>query len=112
MAFVKPYRWRTVAARVEGARPSGGRGARREVGGAWIGEKDRGTRLPKSEDAHTDHVPAEEVGFEPTVPRRGTPVFETGPFNHSGTPPGGSDPVRSDRLHFTQQSSSRVVRRA
>ena len=30
---------------------------------------------------------AEEVGFEPTVPRRGTPVFETGPFNHSGTPP-------------------------
>ena len=31
---------------------------------------------------------AEEVGFEPTVPRSGTPVFETGPFNHSGTPPG------------------------
>jgi hypothetical protein len=30
---------------------------------------------------------AEEVGFEPTVPRSGTPVFETGPFNHSGTPP-------------------------
>src|SRR5690606_4335902 len=31
---------------------------------------------------------AEEVGFEPTVPETGTPVFETGPFNHSGTPPG------------------------
>jgi hypothetical protein len=30
---------------------------------------------------------AEEVGFEPTVPGTGTPVFETGPFNHSGTPP-------------------------
>ncbi len=28
------------------------------------------------------------MGFEPTVPRCGTPVFETGPFNHSGTPPG------------------------
>ena len=30
---------------------------------------------------------AEEEGFEPSVPRCGTPVFETGPFNHSGTPP-------------------------
>ena len=28
------------------------------------------------------------MGFEPTVPETGTPVFETGPFNHSGTPPG------------------------
>src|SRR5262249_14254975 len=34
------------------------------------------------------HDVAEEVGFEPTVPQCGTPVFETGPFNHSGTPPG------------------------
>ena len=31
---------------------------------------------------------AEEVGFEPTEPETGSPVFETGPFNHSGTPPG------------------------
>ena len=30
---------------------------------------------------------AEEEGFEPSVPRSGTPVFETGPINHSGTPP-------------------------
>ena len=28
----------------------------------------------------------ERVGFEPTVPE-GTPVFETGPFDHSGTSP-------------------------
>ena len=38
---------------------------------------------------------AEEVGFEPTVPRSGTPVFETGPFNHSGTPPDRLDPLDS-----------------
>jgi hypothetical protein len=30
---------------------------------------------------------AEGVGFEPTVPF-GTPVFETGTFGHSVTPPG------------------------
>src|SRR5690606_17214380 len=30
---------------------------------------------------------AEGVGFEPTVTTSATPVFETGPFNHSGTPP-------------------------
>src|SRR5690606_5723337 len=32
---------------------------------------------------------AEGVGFEPTVTTGATPVFETGPFNHSGTPPAG-----------------------
>jgi hypothetical protein len=37
--------------------------------------------------AHQRGGLAEEVGFEPTVPRCGTPVFETGPINHSGTPP-------------------------
>ena len=31
---------------------------------------------------------AERVGFEPTVPARGTTVFETAPFDHSGTSPG------------------------
>jgi hypothetical protein len=36
---------------------------------------------------------AEEVGFEPTVPETGTPVFETGPFNHSGTPPRETTPT-------------------
>ncbi len=35
----------------------------------------------------SDTGEAEEEGFEPSVPRGGTPVFETGPFNHSGTPP-------------------------
>ena len=30
---------------------------------------------------------AERAGFEPAVPARGTPVFETGPFNRSGTSP-------------------------
>jgi len=30
---------------------------------------------------------AEGEGFEPSVDRRPTTVFETAPFNHSGTPP-------------------------
>ena len=30
---------------------------------------------------------AERVGFEPTVPAKGTTVFETAPFDHSGTSP-------------------------
>ena len=30
---------------------------------------------------------AERVGFEPTVPQNGTPVFETGTLNHSDTSP-------------------------
>ena len=30
---------------------------------------------------------AEREGFEPSVPKKGTPVFETGPFGHSGTSP-------------------------
>lgn len=29
----------------------------------------------------------EEVGFEPTDGQDPSPVFKTGPFNHSGTPP-------------------------
>jgi hypothetical protein len=29
----------------------------------------------------------EEVGFEPTEPFWSSPVFKTGPFNRSGTPP-------------------------
>ncbi len=32
-------------------------------------------------------VLAEGVGFEPTVPVKGTTVFETAPIDHSGTPP-------------------------
>ncbi len=34
---------------------------------------------------------AERVGFEPTVAQRTTTVFETAPFNHSGTSPRGVD---------------------
>ena len=30
---------------------------------------------------------AERGGFEPPVPKKGTPVFETGPFDRSGTSP-------------------------
>ena len=30
---------------------------------------------------------AEGVGFEPTVPVKGTTVFETAPIDRSGTPP-------------------------
>jgi hypothetical protein len=30
------------------------------------------------------------VGFEPTVPQKRTTVFETAPFNRSGTPPQGA----------------------
>ena len=30
---------------------------------------------------------AERQGFEPWVPIKGTPVFETGPFDRSGTSP-------------------------
>lgn len=30
---------------------------------------------------------AEKEGFEPPVPSRGTTVFETGPFDHSGISP-------------------------
>ena len=35
-----------------------------------------------------DEMVAERVGFEPTVAHRTTTVFETAPFNHSGTSPG------------------------
>jgi hypothetical protein len=32
-------------------------------------------------------IMAERVGFEPTVPHRGTTVFETAPIDRSGTSP-------------------------
>ena len=62
-----------------------------------------GARAPTSESFFTgrEHESvelAEEVGFEPTVPETGTPVFETGPFNHSGTPPS----LPFTRLQFTK----------
>ncbi len=39
---------------------------------------------------------AEEVGFEPTVGYKPTPVFKTGAFNHSATPP---DPTHHTVCH-------------
>ena len=30
---------------------------------------------------------AERAGFEPAEPKKGSPVFETGPFDRSGTSP-------------------------
>ena len=41
----------------------------------------------KKHNKNNDISLAEGVGFEPTVPLKGTTVFETAPFNHSGTPP-------------------------
>ncbi len=43
---------------------------------------------------------AEEVGFEPTVPR-GTTVFKTAAFNHSATPP------RKGRMKFNTDGQLR-----
>ena len=34
---------------------------------------------------------AERAGFEPAIPQRGIPVFETGAFNHSATSPQDGD---------------------
>ena len=51
------------------------------------------------------------MGFEPTVPARGTTVFETAPIDHSGTPPrvlntptGGSAQARRVRPYKTRNS--------
>ena len=38
---------------------------------------------------------AEGEGFEPSVTQGATPVFETDPFNHSGTPPIGAGSYES-----------------
>ena len=48
---------------------------------------------------------AERVGFEPTVAQRTTTVFETAPFNHSGTSPRGVDIIarRSSDIHTFPQ---------
>ncbi|EKD89003.1 MAG: hypothetical protein ACD_34C00238G0001, partial [uncultured bacterium] len=41
---------------------------------------------------------AERVGFEPTVTRKATTVFETAPFSHSGTSPNGK--IITEKLKF------------
>ena len=48
---------------------------------------------------------AERVGFEPTVTQRTTTVFETAPFNHSGTSPRGVDIIarRASDIHTFSQ---------
>ena len=64
----------------------------------------RGGRRARHRAAHDDGPPrsggpdlAEREGFEPPVPTRGTAVFETAPFNHSGTSPSGAGAHRSAR---------------
>ena len=55
---------------------------------------------------------AERVGFEPTVPTRGTTDFESAPFDHSGTSPHilvprettrPGDRARPDRTVYSKQ---------
>jgi hypothetical protein len=77
----------------------------------------RGFRLRR---CPVEDLEAEEVGFEPTEPETGSPVFETGPFDHSGTPPGLSlRPAystmtgrlsRKNRLSNSPQGSARTPR--
>lgn len=43
--------------------------------------------FPKPSFQNYQKLPAEAGGFEPPVPQSGTAVFETAPFNHSGTLP-------------------------
>lgn len=38
-------------------------------------------------NAEISELEAVGVGFEPTMTLSAMPVFKTGPFNHSGTPP-------------------------
>ncbi len=42
--------------------------------------------MPRQPSRLPGHI-AEGEGFEPSVPHKGTTVFETAPFDHSGTPP-------------------------
>ena len=62
---------------------------------------------------------AERVGFEPTVPHRGTTVFETAPIDRSGTSPvwprligapTGSSNLLSIGHDMTSSCSTRTVR--
>jgi hypothetical protein len=46
------------------------------------------TTTDQIEPAGATRNAAEGEGFEPSVRRSRTTVFETAPFNHSGTPPG------------------------
>ena len=55
-----------------------------------------GDRNPEASSKETLGLLAEGVGFEPTVRKR-TTVFETAPFDHSGTPPLSILPAFLDR---------------
>ena len=83
----------------------------------WASRKSRWSMRIGHGEPDVPVWPAEEVGFEPTVPRSGTPVFETGPFNHSGTPPVFVACQRSleesrrswkNRLRISPQSSAKI----
>jgi hypothetical protein len=55
-----------------------------------------------------DYLLAEREGFEPSVPHRGTTVFETAPIDRSGTSPTereqclSTEPMRTERGVGTQ----------
>ncbi len=51
---------------------------------------------------------AERVGFEPTVTKKATTVFETAPFVHSGTSPNVGWVVKSSFLSFSPQSGKEI----
>ena len=60
-----------------------------------------------------DLFPAERVGFEPTVARRATTVFETAPFVHSGTSPEfprGTGQIIPENVRFTYSRTLNPVR--
>ena len=58
------------------------------VSGYWESRSQQ-VQIEKKENKPGNSVSeyAEAEGFEPPVPRSETAVFETAPFDHSGTPP-------------------------
>ena len=56
----------------------------------------------------TNDQMAEGVGFEPTVSCP-TPVFKTGAFDHSATPPGAGERKRSGPLLATEKRDVRTM---
>ena len=59
---------------------------------SWAKRKDRDAHKSRSTQGLKQRglSKAERGGFEPPVTQSATPVFETGPFNRSGTSPNGA----------------------
>ena len=53
---------------------------------------------------------AERVGFEPTVTRRTTTVFETAPIGHSGTSPMGQIITESRAIAYSRDGRAVISR--